>query len=86
MTDEIQIPDDIASMSFEDAMAELEDIVDRLEAGNVALDDSIALYGRGAALKAHCEARLKAAEARIEKVVRSADGSVSGTAPFDEEG
>ncbi len=86
MTDEIKIPKDIAAKSFEDAMAELEDIVDRLEAGNVALDDSIALYGRGAALKAHCEAKLKAAEARIEKVVRGADGDATGTAPFDEEG
>lgn len=86
MTDKIEIPDDIAAMSFEDAMAELEDIVDRLEAGNVALDDSIALYGRGASLKAHCEARLRAAEARIEKVVRNADGAATGTVPFDEEG
>ncbi len=86
MTDEIKIPKDVAAMSFEDAMAELETIVDRLEAGDVALDDSIALYGRGAALKAHCEAKLKAAEARIEKVVRGADGAAAGAEPFDEEG
>ncbi|MEN8722596.1 MAG: exodeoxyribonuclease VII small subunit [Alphaproteobacteria bacterium] len=86
MTDEIKIPTDVAAMSFEDAMAELEDIVDRLEAGNVALDDSIALYGRGAALKSHCEAKLKTAEARIEKVVRGADGAATGAESFDGEG
>ena len=56
-----------ASLSFEAALGELEDIVSRLEQGEVDLEDSIALYERGQALKSHCEAKLKAAEGRLEK-------------------
>lgn len=60
---------DIAALTFEKALAELEDIVRKLEEGQVALEDSIALYERGAALKAHCEAKLKSAQERIDKIV-----------------
>lgn len=56
-------------MSFEKALAELEEIVRKLEDGKAELEESIALYERGAALKAHCEARLRQAEERIEKIV-----------------
>ena len=67
-------PDDIASLSFENALAELEQIVQKLESGQAALEDSIALYERGAALKAHCEKTLKQAQEKIEKIVVGADG------------
>ncbi len=67
-------PADIATMSFEDALRELEQIVQKLEAGDVPLDDSIRIYERGAALKAHCEARLREAELKVEKIVLGADG------------
>jgi len=65
----------VAEMSFEAALKELEDIVGRLEQGSVDLEDSIALYERGQALKAHCEAKLKAAEGRLEKIVLGAKGA-----------
>ncbi len=65
---------DVGGLSFEAALAELEDIVSRLEQGAVDLEDSIALYERGQALKAHCEAKLKAAEGRLEKLVLGASG------------
>ncbi|HWA03575.1 MAG TPA: exodeoxyribonuclease VII small subunit [Rhizomicrobium sp.] len=75
-------PPDIDSMSFESALRELEGIVSRLEQGEVDLEDSIALYERGQALKAHCEKKLKAAEGRLEKIVLGASGP-SGTEPMD---
>jgi exodeoxyribonuclease VII small subunit len=62
------------SLSFEAALKELEAIVGRLEQGQVDLEDSLALYERGQALKAHCECKLKAAESRLEKIVLRADG------------
>ena len=65
---------DIATMSFEDALTALERIVDRLEAGDVPLEDSIRIYERGAALKAHCEQQLKAAELKVEKIVLGPEG------------
>ena len=65
---------DIAAMSFEAAMAELERVVRDLESGNVELEKSIGFYERGAALKAHCEAKLKAAEERVEKITLNAAG------------
>ena len=65
---------DIASMSFEDALRELEQIVHKLEAGDVPLEDSIRIYERGAALKAHCEAKRKEAELKVEKIVLGPDG------------
>lgn len=72
----------IEQMSFEAALSELEDIVSRLEQGEVDLEDSIALYERGTALKQHCEKKLKGAEARLEKIVLGADG-VRGAEPMD---
>ena len=68
-------PADIAAMSFEQALAELEQIVARLESGQAPLEDSIRMYERGAALKAHCEARLEAARLRVEKIVMGAGGA-----------
>ena len=70
--------DDIAAMSFEQALAALERIVDDLERGDVPLDQSIRIYERGEALKAHCEALLKAAEAKVEKIRLSRDGQPAG--------
>ncbi|MDB5419178.1 MAG: xseB [Phenylobacterium sp.] len=67
-------PAEIASLSFEQALAELEQIVARLESGQAPLEDSIRLYERGAALKAHCEQRLEAARLRVEKIVVGAGG------------
>jgi exodeoxyribonuclease VII small subunit len=66
---------DLEGVSFEKALAELEDIVRKLESGSVELEESIALYERGAALKAHCEAKLKSAQERIEKIVVAGDGT-----------
>lgn len=69
----------IKAMSFEEALAELEGVVDRLESGDVPLEQSIALYERGEALRKHCEDRLKAAELRVEKIV----GGGEATEPFE---
>lgn len=66
--------DDIQSLTFEQALADLEAIVAKLESGQAPLDDSIQLYERGAQLKAHCEARLNAARLRVEKIVVGAQG------------
>jgi exodeoxyribonuclease VII small subunit len=74
---------DIAALSFEDALRALEEIVRKLESGEVPLDETITLYERGDALRKHCQARLDAAQARIEKIVTAADGKPSGTQPFD---
>jgi exodeoxyribonuclease VII small subunit len=73
---------DVAALSFEQALKQLEDIVQRLEKGQVDLEDSIAIYERGTALKAHCEAKLRDAEARIEKIVIG-PGGVPSAAPLD---
>ena len=73
----------ISGMSFETALAELEDIVEKLESGKVDLEASISIYERGEALKKHCEKLLKDAEARIEKITFKADGTPSGTEPLD---
>ena len=75
----------IAQMTFESALAELESIVERLEAGKVDLEESITIYERGEKLKAHCEQLLKKAEARIEKITLKSDGTPSGTEPLDVE-
>ena len=77
---------DIASLSFEDALRSLEDVVRKLESGEVPLDATITLYERGEALRKHCQARLDAAQARIERIVTAADGRATGTRPFDAEG
>ena len=74
---------DIKSLSFEDALKQLEGVVARLESGEAALDEAITLYTQGDALRAHCEKRLKDAQARIEKITLGSDGAPSGTAPFD---
>jgi len=79
-------PADVAELTFEKALAELETIVARLERGDVALEDSIAAYERGEALKAHCAKLLSIAEARVEKIRLSADGRPVGTEPLDVEG
>ena len=73
----------IEKMSFEDAMRELEAIVTQLDSGNVDLDASIRLYERGAALKAHCEAKLKAAEEKVAAITLDAEGNPKGTEPFE---
>ncbi|HPE25402.1 exodeoxyribonuclease VII small subunit [Albidovulum sp.] len=73
---------EIAAMSFEEAMKALEDVVRSLESGNVELEKSIALYERGAALKAHCEQKLKEAEEKVEKITLAA-GQPAGTAPAE---
>lgn len=77
---------DISQMSFEDALRALEDVVRRLESGEVPLDESIDLYERGEALRMHCQKRLDAAQARIEKIVAGPDGKAQGAEPFDPEG
>lgn len=67
-------PADIAALSFEKALAELEEIVSKLESGQAPLEESIALYERGAALKAHCAAKLKSAQEKIDKIVVGENG------------
>lgn len=81
-TDE-PIPEDIAELSFEQALEALEDIVKKLEEGTVGLEDSIDIYTRGTLLKRHCEEKLKRAEARIEKIRLSDTGEAAGAEPFD---
>ena len=77
---------EIAGMSFEQALKALEDVVRRLEGGEVPLEESIGLYERGEALRRHCQARLDAAQARIEKIVAGPDGRASHSVPFDSDG
>ena len=73
----------ISGMSFEDAMRELEAIVTQLDSGNVDLDASIRLYERGAALKAHCEAKLKAAEEKVAAITLDRNGEPAGLKPVE---
>jgi exodeoxyribonuclease VII small subunit len=75
---------EIAEMSFEAALDELEKIVQQLESGRAPLQESIAIYERGEALKSHCEKLLKQAEARIEKITLAKDGTPTGTQPLDQ--
>jgi exodeoxyribonuclease VII small subunit len=72
----------IKDLSFEKALEELEAIVEKLERGDAPLEESITIYQRGAALKAHCEAKLKDAQLKVEKIVIGPGGEAS-TAPFD---
>ncbi|SLN33234.1 exodeoxyribonuclease VII small subunit [Roseisalinus antarcticus] len=74
---------DVGEMSFEQAMKELEGLVGKLERGDVPLDESIALYERGAKLKARCEAKLKEAEEKVAKLTLDAAGNPKGTEPLD---
>jgi len=76
---------DIAVMSFEDALKQLEKIVDDLERGNVPLEESIRIYERGEALKKHCDTLLKSAEDKVEKIRIGRDGQPVGTEPLDPE-
>ena len=77
-------PEAISELSFEAALKRLEEIVRRLESGEASLDESIELYGEGDRLKQQCEARLQAAQAKIEKIQFGRDGEPAGTAPFDQ--
>jgi len=77
------IPDAILALGFEEAMAELETIVRRLEEGKGRLDDAISSYERGALLRRHCEAKLKEAQAKIDKITLGPDGAAAAT-PLDE--
>ncbi len=72
-----------ADLRFEDALSRLETIVSRLESGQAPLEESISLYEQGAKLKQHCEARLKAAQLRVDKIVVGADGSAKGVEPAE---
>ncbi|MCZ8097686.1 MAG: exodeoxyribonuclease VII small subunit [Burkholderiales bacterium] len=76
-------PADLAGLPFEKALAELESIVARLERGDVPLEESLSIYARGEALKAHCETLLRSAEARIEKITLGSDGTPKGVEPLD---
>ena len=76
---------DIKSLSFEQAMAELDAVVAKLESGAAPLEQSIELYTRGTELKARCEALLKDAQAKIEKITLDEAGNAAGTAAFDPE-
>ena len=81
MADEL----DIKTLSFEKALAALEEIVSKLESGKVDLEESIKIYERGETLRKHCETKLAEAEARIEKITLGADGKPTGVAPLDVE-
>ncbi len=76
-------PAAIAELSFEAALDQLAGIVRQLEGGQVPLDAAIGLFERATALKAHCDARLRDAEARIERIRLGADGQPTGLSPFD---
>ncbi|MFC6621966.1 exodeoxyribonuclease VII small subunit [Novosphingobium panipatense] len=73
----------IDTLSFEDALRALETIVRQLESGDVPLEDSISLYEKGEKLRQHCQKRLDAAQARIERIVAGPDGAAASTQPFD---
>ncbi|QQM31769.1 exodeoxyribonuclease VII small subunit [Martelella lutilitoris] len=83
MTDPAK-PTAVSELTFERAVDELERIVARLERGDVALDESIAIYARGEELKKHCEKLLNAAEARVEKIRLDREGKPAGAEPLDE--
>ena len=74
---------DVKKLSFEKALAELEQIVQKLERGDVALEESVTIYERGEALKRRCEEVLRQAEARVEKITLDATGKPKGTEPLD---
>ena len=73
----------VDEMTFEEAMRELEEVLGQLERGDVALDDSIKLYERGAALKARCETKLKEAEEKVAAITLDGEGNPAGTKPLD---
>ena len=80
-----QEPQDVSELTFEAALKRLEEIVRKLESGEASLDEAIDLYSEGDRLKQQCEARLQAAQAKIEKIQFGRDGAPSGTVPFDGE-
>jgi exodeoxyribonuclease VII small subunit len=73
----------IDEMSFEAAISALEDVVRKLESGDVPLEESIALYEHGANLRAHCEAKLKSAEEKVAQITKGADGQATGAQPAE---
>jgi exodeoxyribonuclease VII small subunit len=83
MADDAKANTDVAKLSFEKALAELESIVQKLERGDVPLEESVTIYGRGEALKRRCEELLRQAEARVEKITLDASGKPTGTEPLD---
>ena len=74
---------DVPQLAFEKALAELESIVQKLERGDVALEESVAIYERGEALKRRCEELLRQAEAKVEKITLDSSGKPTGTEPFE---
>ena len=81
---DLDVPADISAMYFEEALAELEQIVRRLEGGQVKLDEAILFYERGALLKRHCERKLNEAQQRVDRIVIGGDGTISAEpAKFD---
>lgn len=82
MTD-TTLPSDVTALSFEDALRELEGIVQNLERGQVPLDEAVTAYERGTLLKRHCEHRLAEASAKIERITVAADGTATGTVPLE---
>ena len=83
MDKKIKVTEEIKKLSFEEAISELEQIVEDLERGDIELEDSISIYERGVILKAHCEAKLKTAKMKIDKIVSHPDGDFSSE-PLDE--
>ncbi|WP_417449689.1 exodeoxyribonuclease VII small subunit [Kordiimonas sp.] len=85
MADVTTDTENMETLSFEQAMSALDEVVAKLESGNASLEDSIEIYTKGTALKAHCEAKLKDAQAKIEKITLDTSGKAAGTAPLDVE-
>lgn len=85
MAQEAPRQSDITTLNFEQALKELESIVGRLERGDVELEESIAIYERGEALRSHCDKLLKQAEAKVEKLTLNSDGKPAGSEPLDSE-
>ena len=85
MNERTEDDDAVEAMSFEEAMAELEEIVRRLESGDVGLEESIQTYERGSRLKRHCEGKLTAAREKVERIVIGDDGEAAGTRPMEAE-
>lgn len=83
MSDQNEMEKEISQMSFEQALEALEEIVDSLESGNVALEASIQIYQRGNLLRLHCAAKLKDAQSKIEKITGTGDGEDPDTEPLD---
>ena len=83
MNKKIEVKNDIKKLSFEEALTELEEIVGRLERGDIDLEDSISIYERGEALKSHCESKLEKAKMKVDKIITQPDGDFSSE-PLDE--